>query len=240
MIRPLLAAALLLAGCGRLAEVGRAPAFDPLQGSNEHHAIYSTALPEVQDKMRPADDASLWSTAEGSLLGNRRAARRGDILTVVIEIDDRAEISNSSGRAREGSERMGIPELFGLPQRADASLPGGASLARAVETSSASRFRGEGSVRRSEKLTLRIAATVVERLANGVLHIEGSQQVRVNHELRDLVISGYIRPEDISRQNEISYDRIAGARISYGGRGLVSAAQTPRYGQEIADILLPF
>ena len=77
-------------------------------------------------------------------------------------------------------------------------------------------------------------------LQNGVMRIEGSQEVRVNFEMRELIVSGYVRPEDISRQNEITYDKIASARISYGGRGQITDVQQPRYGQQIADILLPF
>lgn len=113
-------------------------------------------------------------------------------------------------------------------------------MANAVETNSASTFSGEGAVRRNEKLTLRIAATVVEELPNGVLRIEGQQEVRVNFELRELIVTGYVRPADISRQNEIGYDRIAGARIAYGGRGQISTVQQPRYGEQVADIILPF
>lgn len=135
---------------------------------------------------------------------------------------------------------MGIPQLFGLPQRLDERLPQGATMAEAVNTQSSSTFSGDGSVSRNEKLTLRIAATVVEKLPNGVLRIEGQQEVRVNFELRELVVTGYVRPADISRTNEVTYDKIAGARIAYGGRGQISDVQQPRYGQQITDILLPF
>ena len=99
---------------------------------------------------------------------------------------------------------------------------------------------GDGSVSRQEELTLRVAATVMEVLPNGVLSIQGTQEVRVNFELRELLVSGYIRPADISRQNEITYDKIAAARISYGGRGQITDVQQPRIGQQIADIILPF
>jgi len=95
-------------------------------------------------------------------------------------------------------------------------------------------------VARREKLTLRVAATITEKLPNGVLRIQGSQEVRVNFEVRELVVQGFVRPEDISRQNEITYDKIAGARISYGGRGQITDVQQPRYGQQVADIILPF
>ncbi len=87
---------------------------------------------------------------------------------------------------------------------------------------------------------LRVAATVVQELANGHLVVRGTQEVRVNAELRDLQITGIIRPEDISRQNTITYDKMAGARIYYGGRGMVSDMQAPRYGQQILEVLAPF
>ena len=133
-----------------------------------------------------------------------------------------------------------MPSLFGIPQAIDSVLPDGASSAEAVATKSSSTYSGDGSVARNEKLTLRVAATVVEELPNGVLRIEGQQEVRVNFELRELLVTGFVRPIDISRQNEITYDKIAGARISYGGRGQITDVQQPRYGQQVADILLPF
>ena len=236
----LVATALLLGACSPLSTVGRAPEFTPLEPRLEHRALYNVPLPERTEVRRGADDASLWTASQRSLLGDRRATRPGDILTVVIEINDRAEISNSSQRGRSGSQSMGVPQLFGIPQRIDERLPAGASMANAVGVDSASTFQGSGSVSRNERLTLRVATTIVERLPNGVLRIEGSQEVRVNNELRELIVTGYIRPEDISRRNEIAYDRIAGARISYGGRGQISDMQQPRYGQQIADIILPF
>jgi flagellar L-ring protein precursor FlgH len=231
---------LVAAACGRLDNVGKAPDFSPLEGSTQHHAMYSTALPDSAEPGGPGGESSLWTASTSSLLGDRRAARRGDILTVVIEIDESAQISNSTGRSRSGTQEMGIPSLFGIPQRIDRNLPPGATLADAVDTSSASTFQGDGSVARSERLTLRVAATVVDELPNGVLHIEGSQEVRVNNELRELVVTGYVRPTDISRQNEITYDRIAGARIAYGGRGQISDVQQPRWGEQVADAILPF
>ncbi len=131
-------------------------------------------------------------------------------------------------------EEMGVEGLFGLQE--GASVP----LAPAVATSSGGTFAGDGSVRRNEQLTLRVAATVIDVLPNGVLAISGRQEVRVNHELRELLVDGFVRPVDISRQNEVSYDKIAAARISYGGRGQISDMQQPRWGQQVIDQILPF
>jgi len=228
------------AGCTRLNQVGKAPAFTPTDGGPEFRAMMiPNELPQAQQK-NSSDGASLWTANRQSLLGDRRAVQRGDILTVVIKIDEKAEISNSSGRSRNGSENLSIPSLFGIPQRIDPLLPEGASLDSAVSATSSSSSGGTGSVSRKEKLTLRVAATVVDVLQNGVLSIQGIQEVRVNFEMRELLVAGYVRPEDISRQNEITYDKIASARISYGGRGQISDVQQPRYGQQVADILLPF
>lgn len=237
-LTPLLA--IFLTACGDLSQVGKAPGFSPLEGGNQHHSLYSTPMPGRADPNAPTDASSLWTGQTTSLLGDRRAAQRGDILTVVVEIDDKAEISNSTDRSRNAQRSMGIPHMLGIPQRLDESLPEGASMGDAFETKSGSKFTGDGSVSRKEKLTLRIAATVVEELPNGVLRIEGQQEVRVNNELRELIVTGYVRPADISRQNEITYDKIAGARVSYGGRGQITEMQQPPYGQQIADIVLPF
>jgi flagellar L-ring protein precursor FlgH len=229
-----------ISACGRLADVGQVPGFQSPVNGNEVYAMNVVDLPATRMMTAGPESASLWQADQQSLLGDRRASRRGDIMTVVIEIDDSASISNASERGRSGSENLSLPQFFGLPQRIDENLPAGASMADAVSTDSSSRSTGSGSVRRNEELTLRIAATVTEVMANGALRIEGTQEVRVNYEVRELLVTGYVRPDDISRQNEITYDRIAGARISYGGRGQISDMQQPRYGQQIADIILPF
>jgi flagellar L-ring protein precursor FlgH len=119
-------------------------------------------------------------------------------------------------------------------------LPAGASLDEAVAINSSSASSGDGSVKRNEKLTLRVAATIVNVLPNGVFEISGSQELRVNFELRELLVSGFVRPEDISRKNEITYDKIASARVSYGGRGQITDVQQPRLGQQVLDAVLPF
>lgn len=236
----LLCLALGVAGCGRLDHLGKPPTLSDQRESDERAAMVYPGLPRHAASRRQADHASLWTSGRRSLLGDRRAMTRGDIMTVVIEIDEEAAISNSTSRSRSGSEGLQAAQLFGLPQRIDEELPDGASMADAVSINSDSASSGDGSVRREEELTLRIAATVTRVLPNGVLQIEGTQEVRVNFELRELLVSGYVRPEDISRRNEITYDKIASARISYGGRGQITDVQQPRYGQQVLDMVLPF
>ena len=235
-----IACVLMGSACSRIENIGQPPDLSSTLSGNEMFAMNSRGLPLSAQHSEVAEGASLWMSGRDSLLGDRRASVRGDIMTVVIEIDDSAEFSNSSERSRNGSEQLALPNLLGIPERLNERLPDGATMAEAVNTTSNSQSGGDGSIRRNEELTLRVAATVTDVLQNGVLRIEGSQEVRVNFEVRELLVSGFVRPEDVSRQNEITYDKIAAARISYGGRGQISDMQQPRYGQQIADILLPF
>ncbi|KIC20673.1 flagellar L-ring protein FlgH [Leisingera sp. ANG-Vp] len=239
-MKPLLLGVLLLGACARMDHLGKAPSFTPANESPEHVAMLYQGLPAQSQARRTVDGASLWSGSQQSLLGDRRAMKRGDILTVVIEIDEEAQISNDTQRSRSSSESLNMPQLLGLPQRLDKNLPEGATSADAVDLGSSSSSGGTGTVKRSEKLELRVAATVVDVLPNGVLAISGTQELRVNFELRELLVTGYVRPQDISRQNEITYDKIAQARVSYGGRGQITDVQQPRYGQQLLDVILPF
>ncbi|MGH1369708.1 MAG: flagellar basal body L-ring protein FlgH [Maritimibacter sp.] len=227
-----------LAGCDRVNDIGMEPTLTAVEMSAEARAMNIGALPRDIKNARDIDGASLWSKSQQSLLGDRRAQKTGDILTVVIEIDDSAEFSNSSQRGRSGSEEMEVGTFFGiLETETFQNLP---ISPPKVSTTSSSASAGDGSIKRNEKLTLRVAATVTGTLPNGILQIQGSQEVAVNFEMRELLVTGYVRPEDISRQNEIAYDKIASARISYGGKGQITDMQQPRIGQQVADVFLPF
>ena len=186
-----------------------------------------------------ASAGSLWSSDPKSLFGDRRAKKAGDILTVLIDIDDQAQLSNTTSRERAGDENVKASTLFGLEEVANRLLPG-KGLGEGASVGSTSTASGQGRVQRNEAISLKIAARVIEVLPTGHLMITGRQQVRVNFELRDLQIVGLIRPEDVTRSNTITYDKMAEARISYGGRGHISDVQQARYGQQLLDMIAPF
>ncbi len=242
----LLAVAGAVAGCGgRLDHLGRPPSMSTTGEDLASDGIVTpervaVATPPPQPARYSYQQASLFASGQQALVGDRRARQRGDILTIVIEIDESAEMRNTTDRSRTTGERLSIEALLGLDELAERELAGDATLDPAVELAGQSRSRGSGSTRRNEKLTMRLAATVVDVLPNGHLVIQGDQEVRVNFELRDLRITGIVRPEDINRRNEVNYDRIAGARIAYGGRGQITDLQQPRLGQQISDMILPF
>ena len=184
--------------------------------------------------------ASLFRTGAGAFFRDQRASRVGDIVTIRINIADNARVDNATTRTRAGSESGGIAALLGLESQIGKILPGNPDPSKLVDTSSDSRATGAGNTSRSEQINMTVAASIMDVLPNGNLMIRGRQEVRVNFELRELVVTGVIRPEDIARDNSIRHSQIADARISYGGRGQLTDAQQARWGQQIYDALFPF
>lgn len=231
---------LLAAGCARFDHIGKEPSMSP--PGMPQAAVRppdSASLPYARPAPRPSAGAgSLWQPV--SLFSDQRARSVGDVLTVLIRIDDQARIDNTTERSRASSEEANVSSLFGLDKEINKVLPGDLSLEPGVDIGADSSTRGDGSVRRNERIELKVAAMVKEVLPNGNLAIIGSQEIRVNYELRDLQIAGVIRPQDISRENTISYEKIAEARVVYGGRGQIYDVQQPRYGQQVLDVIMPF
>jgi flagellar L-ring protein FlgH len=232
---------LALSGCSRLQQIGQEPPLTP-PGQLEPGGVLPPAradLPELRPQYQPAPaPGSLWQPVY--LFSDRRARTVGDILTVVIRIDDEAAMRNRTARERDAAEDLDMSTLFGIPQEIDEVLPGDLSLTAGVDISSDSETLGSGQIARDERIELKIAATVTDVLPNGNLAILGSQETRVNYELRDLQIAGIIRREDITRNNTIPYEKVAEARLVYGGRGQLYQLQQPRYGEQVLDIILPF
>lgn len=183
---------------------------------------------------------SLWRTGSRSFFNDQRASIVGDIITVNIEIDDKAELSNSSDRSRDSSTSAGISNFFGLETGVSRFFGSSFDPENLVGAEASSSQSGSGAINREEKIELTVAAVIVDRLPNGNLVIAGRQEVRINAELRELTVSGIIRPEDVTANNTINHTQIAEARISYGGRGQLSAVQRPNWGQRIGDAVTPW
>lgn len=232
-----------LTGCStfdRVSNIGEAPDLAPTENPAALFQGREVALPMPARNIEAPHNNSLWRQGARSFFKDQRARRAGDIVTIVIDIDDRARLNNTTERRRDSGETAELPAFGGLEQTLVDILPDGANAAQLVDLSSGSNARGEGSVDRREDVQLTIAAIVTEVLPNGNLVVAGKQEVRVNYELRELTVTGIIRPEDISNANRIRHEQIAEARISYGGRGQLTDVQQPRYGQQLYDILFPF
>jgi len=237
-------ASLVMAGCGntleRLSRVGGEPDLAPIQNPTQQANYHPVSLPMPEAMPDARQPNSLWRQGSRAFFEDQRAGRVGDILTVVIHINDQATLDNKTSRSHSANEAAALDSLLGYETKIDNIFNKNADPGSLVDGSAKSNTEADGSVAREEDIDLRVAAVITQVLPNGNLAIQGSQQVRVNAEMRELTVVGVIRPEDITSLNEVPYDKIAEARIAYGGRGTISDIQGPKYGQELLDILFPF
>ena len=236
---------LMLGACGTIKDAVRGP---KLTDMNNHALaasmqaspaiIASSAKPAAPPAASTAN--SLWRPGARAFFIDQRASKPGDILTVLININDAAKLSNTTASQRQNATKGQISHVLGLETALAKIMPKGFDPANAIDQSGSTSSTGGGTVDRSEQITLTIAAVVTGVLPNGNLIIQGSQEVKTNNELRDLTISGIVRPEDISASNSINHTQIAEARIEYGGRGDLTRTQQTPYGQALAESLSPF
>jgi flagellar L-ring protein precursor FlgH len=237
----LLAAATLASGCSslnRLSQIGESPKLNAVDNPTTQPGYKPVQMPMPKPELASYNANSLWRNGSRAFFKDQRAARVGDLLTVTVNFTDKANIANETQRSRTNKEDSGITDFAGsklLGGAAAKVLPG-----RLLTADSTASSDGKGSVQRQENLQTSVAAVVTQILPNGNLVVEGKQEIRVNMEIRELIVAGVVRPEDIQSDNTIDSSKIAQARISYGGRGQISDVQQPRYGQQVMDVLLPF
>ncbi len=235
--------ALLLGGCGalgRLSEVGRPPEMTPPSDPTKEATYRPMTMPMPASQTANPQVGALWRNGSRAFFKDQRAAQVGDILTVLVNITDTADIKNGTTATRSGSEAMGLPNLFGMETTVIPKLLTGSTAANLISASSTNSNNGSGEIKRNETVTLRLAGVITQVLPNGNLVVAARQEVRVNSELRQLLVGGVVRPQDIASDNTVSHDRMAEARIAYGGKGQLTDLQTARWGQQVIDILAPF
>ncbi|QND50643.1 flagellar basal body L-ring protein FlgH (plasmid) [Phyllobacterium sp. 628] len=227
-----IASAVALSGCAdNFRDLNRAPQMSPVgAGVGQSFSVNDPSYYPTQPQPKRY---SLWQDRSAGFFRDPRATNPGDVLTVSIVIDEKATLDNKNSRSRVGASIYG--------GKADVSGSGfeAGNVGGNLNLKSDSSTKGEGKIERSEKIVLKVAAIVTNILPNGNLVIRGSQEVRVNYELRVLNVAGVVRPRDITGENIISYDKIAEARISYGGRGRQSETQQPAWSQQVLDTVAP-
>ena len=228
-------------GCSsidRLSQIGEQPKLAAIENPTTQPGYKPVQMPMPKPEAVSYNANSLWRNGSRSFFKDQRAHQIGDLLTVTVNITDQANFANETQRSRTNKEDSGITDFIGaktLGVTAAKVLPG-----RILTADSTASSDGKGSVQRQESLQTSVAAVVTQLLPNGNLVVEGKQEVRVNFEVRELIVAGIVRPEDIQSDNTINSSKIAQARIAYGGRGQIMDVQQPRYGQQVMDVLLPF
>jgi flagellar L-ring protein FlgH len=227
-------------GCSsidRLSQIGETPKLSSIDNPTAAPGYKPVQMPMPKPEAVSYNANSLWRNGSRSFFKDQRAHQIGDLLTVTVNITDQANFANETQRSRTVTEDSGITAFLGsnLLAGKTTALPG-----RLLTADATSNSDGKGSIQRQETLQTNIAAVVTQLLPNGNLVVEGKQEIRVNFEMRELIVAGIVRPEDIQSDNTIDSSKIAQARIAYGGHGQLSDIQQPRYGQQVMDVLLPF
>ena len=231
----------IASGCSsidRLSQIGEQPKLAAIENPTTQPGYKPVQMPMPKPEAVSYNANSLWRNGSRAFFKDQRAHQIGDLLTVTVNITDQANFANETQRSRSNKEDSGITDFIGaktLGATAQKVLPG-----RILTADSTASSDGKGSVQRQESLQTSVAAVVTQLLPNGNLVVEGKQEIRVNFEVRELIVAGIVRPEDIQSDNTIDSSKIAQARIAYGGRGQLTDVQQPRYGQQVMDVLLPF
>ncbi len=231
---------LALSGCGtlqRLSEVGQAPKMSKSEDPTIDPNYRPLTMPMPKPEETPNEANALWRSGSRAFFKDQRAAAVGDIVTVVVSMTDSAQLNNVTTLTRSSGEQAGIPDFAGLTSRLGTRI---ADPSKLISLSSANNNTGNGQIQRNEAVALRLAGVVTQVLPNGNLVVAARQEFVVNSELRELKVTGVIRPQDIASDNTVLHDRMAEARIQYGGRGQMTELQSTRWGQQLMDILLPF
>ena len=237
----MLALAAATGGCSsieRLSAIGEKPSLSAIENPTAQPGYKPVQMPMPTPQAASYSPNSLWRNGSRAFFKDQRARQVGDLLTVQVNITDKATFDNETKRSRKNAEDSGVSDFAGsklLTGNAAKVMPGKILTAASVAES-----EGKGSVNRQEALQTSIAAVVTQLLPNGNLVVEGRQEIRVNFEVRELIVAGIVRPEDIQSDNTIDSTKIAQARIAYGGRGQITDVQQPSYGQQVLDIVLPF
>jgi len=233
--------AIMSAGCStfdKLALIGQQPPLSPIENPTTKPAYKPVQMPMPTPQPVTFNPNSLWRNGSRAFFKDQRAHQVGDILTVKVNINDTAQFQDQTQVTRTSSEDNEISNFLGanrINNPAKAILPGSI-----ITADSNSQSNANGSINRTDQLVTNVAAVVVQLLPNGNLVIQGKQEIRLNSEMRELLVAGVVRPEDIDSDNSIDLPKIAEARVAYGGKGTLSNIQQPPWGQQALDVLLPF
>lgn len=237
------ALAVLLGGCNafnRVSQIGAEPPLTTIQDPKTQPGYQPVSLPMPTPILSARQPNSLWKAGSRAFFKDQRASQVGDILTVLVNFNDKAQFDNETQVQRTTNEQDAMPNAMGFESQIQKILPHAANPASLVNVTGATNNDGKASINRQEQVTLEVAAIVTQVLPNGNLVVQGHQEIRVNYEVRDLQVTGVLRQQDISSTNTIPLDKLAEARVSYGGRGQLTNDQQPRYGEQLLDILAPF
>jgi flagellar L-ring protein FlgH len=222
----------------QLKHLGETPPLSPVSNPTSQPGYKPVQMPMPSPQPASYNPNSLWRNGSRAFFNDQRAHQVGDILTVKVNVNDTAEFQDQTQLQRSTTEDSAITNFIGantIANPAKAVLPG--SLLTADGNT---QMNGNGTINRQDQLVTNVAAVVTQVLPNGNLVIEGKQEIRLNSEMRELLVAGVARPEDIESDNTIELPKVAEARVAYGGKGTLTNIQTAPWGQQVTNVVLPF
>jgi flagellar L-ring protein precursor FlgH len=198
-----------------------------------------TTIKSAPREMPRGVNGSLWTDSASSLFTDHKARKVNDLITVKIVEDIKATKAASTKTAKNSTYAAGVKALFGFG-KSIANSNHNFNPESMLDTSVKNSFDGSGSTSRSERINGTITASVKAVLPNGNLVISGSREVVINNETQFMILSGVVRPQDISPFNTVLSTSISDATITYTGRGVISEKQKPGWFIRGLDILWPF
>lgn len=218
---------LTLSGCASFGG-NKSAELEPSQRLPERYA-----LPESETPREVVREGAIYNANYGlDLYRDNRAREVGDIVLVRV-------VETSSGRSnantkmeRESSVAAGIDSFFGL----------GDFINRygTVQAKISKDFEGTGRTSRDNNVSATISARVIDKTMDGNLVVRAYQEVRVNNETQFIILSGLVRPDDITADNAVLSNRIADFRIEYSGKGVIADEQQPGWLSRAVGVIWPF
>ena len=241
----LTATAISLTACGsvvdKLSKVGERPELTKVENpqTQPNYKPISWPLPDPEASATRTSN-SLWQPGSRAFFRDQRASRVGDILRVNVAIADQAKIDNTNNVKRDSDQSVSAPVFFGA-ERYLKKLTGNTTAADPlVDITGSTQSKSTGTVDRRETIKTQVAALVTQVLPNGNLAIDGSQEILINQEIREISVKGVIRPQDINTDNTIDSSQVAEARVVYSGRGQLTDVEKPRWGHQVIEAIAPF
>jgi flagellar L-ring protein precursor FlgH len=194
-------------------------------------------MPMPAREPTPNEANSLWRSGSRAFFKDQRAAQVGDIITILVAMNDTANVKNATTTGRTSGQTGSLASFFGMQTLLPKTITDPSKI---LDVGSTNTNAGAGQIQRSDTVTVRVAGVVTQVLPNGNLVVSARQEFRVNNELRELQVTGVVRPQDIASDNTVQHDRMAEARITYGGRGELTEVQHTPWGQQLMNILTPF
>lgn len=198
------------------------------------------SLPLAEEKIIPPGEGTIYSAKSKNLYQDNRARRIGDIVLVKIVETSSGKKSANTKTSRESTLAGGISSLFGFEQSLLTKGGSHTPSLTSMQAELATEFEGKAETERDSTVTATISAKVVDVTMDGNLIIQGYREIRVNNETQHIILSGIVRPTDISQDNSILSSNIADARIEYNGTGTLADRQQPGWLANALDVVWPF